>query len=94
MFDVFGYDERREDPQALERRKEIEAITADIRVKNEDIIKRRDMKDFLFGDFVSAVPLVKIDRFLDDPLAYSCAEPFDVRAEGRKVNYTEESPLF
>ena len=78
FFDVVGLHEKYEHHQVLKRQREKENLITEIRIEHEDLIKRNDMNKFLFGDFVSAVPLVKVDRLLDNPLPSSYAVPYDM----------------
>ena len=65
--------ERREHRREEER----ENIVASTRIENENIVKRKDMEQYRFGKFVTEVPVLKLDRLLDDPLPSSSATPYD-----------------
>jgi hypothetical protein len=87
FFDVVGLHETHEDDQVLKKQREKEDLITERRIENEDLIKRKDMDKFLFGDFVSAVPVVKVDRLLDNPLPSSYAVPYDMEVSENKVSY-------
>lgn len=84
FFDVVGLHETHEDDQVLKKQREKEDLITERRIENEDLIKRKDMDKFLFGDFVSAVPVVKVDRLLDNPLPSSYAVPYDMEVSENK----------
>jgi hypothetical protein len=61
----------------LERRRLItsEALV-DARIKRENAAKLKAMKTYLFGKFISRVPVLKEDRYRDIPLPESTAVPY------------------
>ena len=77
VFDPNRSHVRMQEAQVLNRQEELEDLVQEIRIENEDIVKRKEMNEFLFGDFVCDVPLLKLDRLLDDPLPSSYAAPFE-----------------
>ena len=46
------------------------------RIRTEDAIKNRAMKQLLFGKYVIKVPILKDERILDMPLPESYANPY------------------
>ena len=85
FFDDVGVRKKIKNDLALKKKEENEALIMEIRIENEDFIKEKDMNEFLFGDFVSEVPLVKVDRLLDNPLPSSYAAPYDMKMNENKV---------
>jgi len=47
------------------------------RIKREDAAKLKAMKKFMFGRYITRVPVLKEDRYLDLPLPESTAVPYD-----------------
>jgi len=58
-----------------ERKKTRELLLDGVRVKNENVVKYRDFKMYMFGKFLTKVPIIRVDRYLDIPLASSSATP-------------------
>ena len=86
LVDVFYYSrikplsedelEEREELQRLQRQElTTKAATAN-RIKRENAAKLRDIKKFLFGNYISRVPILKADRHRDVPLPESQAIPY------------------
>jgi hypothetical protein len=48
------------------------------RVDHEDAVKLRAMKEYMFGKFVTRVPVLKEDRYRDLPLPESSAAPYQL----------------
>lgn len=68
--------EEREELQRLQRQElTCKAATAN-RIKRENAAKLRDVKKFLFGNYISRVPILKADRHRDVPLPESQAVPY------------------
>lgn len=51
-----------------------------IRVRNENAQKLKQMKKYMFGKFITAIPVIKEDRFRDVPLPESIAVPYRPQA--------------
>ena len=69
----------REEKLRVERekhRKRFSAALSAARVKQEEIVKLKVMKKYLFGKFIVRVPVLKEDRYRDSPLPESMAVPY------------------
>ena len=64
-----------EEAERKGRRKIMEKIILDTRIRNEIAFKLRDFKQYFFGKFLTKVPILKADRYVDIPLPSSTAEP-------------------
>jgi hypothetical protein len=58
------------------RREVMFAVTTKTRVSQENEEKLKAMKEYMFGRFVTRVPVLKEDRYRDMPLAESSAVPY------------------
>ena len=58
------------------RRLDLMTAVAGARVKREDKIKLKAMKKYMFGKYITRVPVLKEDRYRDLPLPESTAVPF------------------
>ena len=86
LVDVFYYNrikplsedelEEREELQRLQRQELTSKAATANRIKRENAAKLRDMKKFLFGNYISRVPILKADRHRDVPLPESQAVPY------------------
>jgi len=52
------------------------------KLRKESALKMKDMKKYMFGQYLMRVPVYKEERFFDDPLPESFAEPFDISTYG------------
>lgn len=59
------------------RRKATSTFLRETRVKKENALKLRDMKKYMFGKFITRVPILKEDRYRDLPLPESTASPYN-----------------
>ncbi len=73
---------KQEEAERSNRRRQMEKTINETRVRNEILIKLRDFKQYLFGKFITMVPILKCDRHIDQPLSTSSAKP----VEGEGVN--------
>ena len=74
----------------LEKAKEHKEALLRLRVENELAYKLRDFRQYFFGSFLTKVPVLKFDRYIDMPLSSSCAKPWDWKSNkqaGDDVNY-------
>lgn len=67
----------RSEMEREKRRLQTAKAVADARVKREDAAKMKAMKKHLFGKFITRVPVLKEDRYLDMPLPDSSAVPYE-----------------
>jgi len=67
-------EELKEEAYRSTRRKAMQKTIAENRIKNELLIKLRDFKQYFFGKFLTKVPILKLDRYVDFPLPSSSAE--------------------
>ena len=86
IFDRNGSNGKVQEVQAREWEEEKKDLVQKIRIENEDIVKRKEMNNFLFGNFVCEIPVVKLDRLLDNPLPSSFATPSEC-ITNRMVSY-------
>jgi len=78
LVDMFQNKEEAAEQEEAERkgrRKMMEKTILETRIRNEIAIKLRDFKQYFFGKFVTTVPILKADRYVDMPLPSSTAEP-------------------
>jgi hypothetical protein len=68
--------EEREELQKFQRQELTSKAARENRIKRENAAKLRDMKKFMFGNFISRVPTIKADRHRDVPLLESQAVPY------------------
>jgi len=68
------HEKKEQDRQA--RQLETMTAVAGARIKREDQAKLKAMKKYMFGKFITRVPVLKEDRYRDLPLPESTAEPF------------------
>ena len=70
--------ERKEVERAKRRAVTSKAIS-EARVKREDAAKLKAMKKYLFGKFITRVPVLKEDRYRDMPMPESFAVPYKTK---------------
>ena len=68
--------EERDELQRLQRQELTSKAATANRIKRENAAKLRDIKKFMFGDWISKVPVLKADRHRDFPLPESQAIPY------------------
>lgn len=68
--------EQRREQERQNRRELLGATIAEKRIKKEKAAKLRDMKKYMFGKFITRVPVLKEDRYRDVPLPGSSATPY------------------
>lgn len=68
--------EEREKFQRLQRQELTSKAATANRIKRENAAKLRDIKKFMFGDYITKVPVLKADRHRDAPLPESQAVPY------------------
>lgn len=68
--------EERDELQRLQRQELTSKAATANRIKRENAAKLRDIKKFMFGNFISRVPILKADRHRDAPLSDSQAIPY------------------
>lgn len=66
----------RENRLKMERDKWLEAQKLEAQLRKERAAKLKDFKQYLFGEFVCHVNVLKRDRYFDAPLPASCAVPY------------------
>ena len=66
-----------EEAEKLESIKEHNETMASIREENERLYKLRDFRQYFFGKYLTEVPMLKIDRYLDTPLSSSSSKPVE-----------------
>lgn len=66
-----------EEAARLGRKKLMEKTIQDARIRNELAFKLRAFKQYFFGKFLTKVPILKADRFIDVPLPSSSAIPYE-----------------
>lgn len=71
--------EEREELQRLQRQQLTSKAATANRMKRENAAKLRDIKKFMFGNYISKVPILKADRHRDIPLPESQAVPYRPR---------------
>lgn len=52
------------------------ATAMDTQTRKEELTKLKDMKKYMFGEYLAVLPRFKQQRFLDFPLAPSYASPY------------------
>jgi hypothetical protein len=65
-----------EEAERLSRKKMMEKTIQEARIRNELAFKLRAFKQYFFGKFLTKVPILKTDRFIDLPLPSSSAKPY------------------
>lgn len=65
-----------EEADRLGRKKQMEKTIEEARIRNELAFKLRAFKQYFFGKFLTKVPILKVDRFIDLPLPSSSARPY------------------
>ena len=60
----------------LKRKEATSALLAEARIKRENAAKLKAMKKYMFGKFITKVPVLKEDRYRDTPLPDSTAVPY------------------
>ena len=60
----------------LQRKEATSALLAEARIKRENASKLKAMKKYMFGKFITRVPVLKEDRYRDTPLPDSTAVPY------------------
>ena len=68
--------EKREQ-ERMRRQLASSAALTDARIKRETAVKLKAMKKYMFGRFITRVPVLKEDRYRDLPLPESTAVPFN-----------------
>lgn len=68
--------EQKREQERQNRRELLGATIAENRIKKEKAAKLRDMKKYMFGKFITRVPVLKEDRYRDVPLPGSSATPY------------------
>ena len=68
--------EEREELQRLQRQELTSKAATANRIKRENAAKLRDIKKYMFGDYITKVPVLKADRHRDIPLPESQAVPY------------------
>lgn len=63
------------------RRKYMEKLLTEARIKNENSTKLRDMKQYFFGKYLTRVPIFKADRYVDRPLPSSSARKIEAKGD-------------
>jgi len=71
--------EEREELQRLQRQELTSKAATANRIKRENAAKLRDIKKFMFGNFISRSPILKAERHKDVPLPESQAVPYTPR---------------
>lgn len=71
-----GDELKAEDADRLGRKKLMEKTIQEARIRNELAFKLRAFKQYFFGKFLTKVPILKVDRFIDIPLPSSSARPY------------------
>ena len=66
-----------EDAHRLGRKRLMEKTIEETRIRNELAFKLRDFKQYFFGKFLTEVPALKADRYIDIPLPSSTAKPYE-----------------
>jgi hypothetical protein len=96
LVDMFWYS-KLEELTAEQRRQQIrdaltaqldaaKAVAAAARVQREDAVKLKDIKQALYGKFITKVPILRFERFPDIPLHASTAKPYDAsETRGRAI---------
>ena len=56
-----------------------ERTQSELRLKQENEIKLKKMKDYMFGKFSAQIPIIKQDRYQDVPLPESRAIPYHIK---------------
>ena len=89
LVDIFYYSkikplsedeiEQREEHQRLHRQELTFRLGSANRIKRENAAKLRDVKKFMFGDYIAKVPILKADRYRDVPRPESMAVPYKPR---------------
>lgn len=72
-------EEEKEQKREQERQQRKDQLTSTLtahRIKKEKAAKLRDMKKYMFGKFITRVPVLKEDRYRDMPLPGSSATPY------------------
>jgi hypothetical protein len=67
----------RERRQLQTQKSSYDEIVRQARITKEQAVKIRDMKVYKFGKFIAWVPILKVDRYKDEPLTSSKAEIYD-----------------
>lgn len=75
--------EEEEEIEFIKRKRERENLknlrVKDARLTKENLQKLKEMKVYLFGKFITWVPTLKLERYVDTPLPESSAKPFNVK---------------
>ena len=67
---------KKREAERLKRKEATSALLAEARIKRENAAKLKAMKKYLFGKFITKVPVLKEDRYRDTPLPDSTATPY------------------
>jgi hypothetical protein len=73
------------------RRMLLSAAVKEARIKRENVSKLKAMKQYMFGRFITRVPVLKEDRYSDIPLPDSSATPYRPKPTPLSVLAMEES---
>lgn len=68
--------EQRKERERAKRRLATSNAVTEARIKREQIVKTNAFKKFMFGKYVTRVPVLKEDRYRDLPLPESMAHPY------------------
>ena len=80
LLDIYGYvqedDDLQEEQGQQKRREQYEKVRGEVRLQNENEVKMKAMKEYLFGQYVTVVPMVSLERYHDAPLPSSSSQPY------------------
>ena len=76
LVDMYGLVQEDEEKDEQKRQKHYEKMRRQVRLDNEKGAKLKAMKEYLFGQYVTEVPMVALERFNDVPLPSSSSQPF------------------
>lgn len=68
--------ELRKQKERDRRRRTSTAAATEARIKRENAVKLKSMKKYMFGKYVTQIPILKGDRYRDLPLPESSAVPY------------------
>mmetsp|Transcript_62419 Transcript_62419/g.75113 ORF Transcript_62419/g.75113 Transcript_62419/m.75113 type:complete len:527 (+) Transcript_62419:2-1582(+) len=84
LVDTFYYtplknlsDDEREEKERKVKRSQTEVFIRNARISNENALKLKDMRVYKFGKYITRVPVLKVDRHLDDPLLSSTGGAYE-----------------
>ena len=67
----------KEEQSNTKRMEKLEDRATQARILREDAKKLKDMTQFIFGDYITRVPVLKMNRYRDTPLSSSSAKPLE-----------------